>query len=1188
VNNPAFDGTSGSGFTQSETSTTVIPQGGGQPSIVLVSFNSSAAFNNDGSSFSSYAISTDGGLTFTDKGTILPIGQNNDLGDPVFTRDEVTGNVYYAALADNGFSLSNIQVYTSTNNGQSFNAPVDGTPGTSFSQDKEWIRVDNFPGTGQGNLYLVNRDFDVGNGIIFYKSTDHGQTFGPTNGVLIASGAGGNVQGPNVAVGPDHSVYVAYYDDVTGPAQQLRIRRSTDFGATFSKSVKITDLVTTGQPNGNLGLGFRTSPFPQMVVNPVNGDVYIAYADLSASGDADVFFTMSTDQGATWSAPQRVNDDTTTTAQWQASLAVSPDGQHVFMGWYDRRLDPNDQMIDTFGEVAQVNTGTHAVTFKPNFRITNASFPAVFGTDGDVNGVYMGDYDESAADSNFFYYSWGDNRLPSAPDVRLARIPIAGPAGPTVTLTAPSGTISTQPNAVTIDFNQAMDETSFNLNDVLSFTGPLAPPYDNLKNYISKFQWLDNKTLEIDFATQVTKGDYTMVLGPNIKSTQGVQLDENLNGTPGETPADDVTINFTYDPGIPGYIKKPTALILNTPYTVNEGGTLTLKGSGSDSIDPPNALIYQWDLNGNGVFGESSTPFGNETLQNPVFNATGLDGPGTYQVQLRVTDQGGLTSDPVSTTITIVNVPPTVSISGKSSAGEGSTLTYKAMATDPSIADTKAGFTYVWSVKKNGVTFNNFAGQGTTQIQLTDPDAPATPDQFQISVAVTDKDGGTGKASTTTTVNNVAPTAKFSNNGPKQQGTNVTFQFTNQSDPSVQDTAAGFRYSYDFNNNGSFTDPGDILNSPSPTATKLFPNFGTFTVHGRITDKDGGSTDYFTTVTVTRLGNGGIVTTHYFAAGADAGGGPEVKLFNNDGSVKYDFFAYDPSFAGGVRVATGDVNGDQTEDLITAPGPGGGSDIKVFDGSTGALIHEFFAFDPSFTGGVWIASADVNNDHTDDIIVGAGPGGGPEVKVIDGTKLGQVQPNGEIAPTALLGDFFAFAPSFAGGVSVAAADVNNDHFNDIIVGAGAGGGPEVKVIGGTKLGQLQANGQIAPTALLGDFFAFDAGFSGGVTVAGGDVNGDGLADIYVGSGAGSSFDSKVRVFSGADFSIIWDYVVVTLYKGGVRVGSEDLNGDGKADIVISTGSGFHPRVLGLDGTNLHQILNFDAFDPGFMGGVFVG
>src|SRR5439155_6319235 len=134
-------------------------------------------------------------------------------------------------------------------------------------------------------------------------------------------------------------------------------------------------------------------------------------------------------------------------------------------------------------------------------------------------------------------------------------------------------------------------------------------------------------------------------------------------------------------------------------------------------------------------------------------------------------------------------------------------------------------------------------------------------------------------------------------------------------------------------------------------------------------------------------------------------------------------------------------------------GSGAGPHVKVFEGDDGSLLASFFAFAPNFTGGISVGAGDVNGDGRADVIVGAGPGAGPHVKVIDGTKLGQVLADGQIADGALLASFFAFAPGFRGGVSVAAADVNADGRADLVVGAGPGAGPHDKDIDATKLGQ---------------------------------------------------------------------------------------------------------------------------------------
>jgi hypothetical protein len=82
-----------------------------------------------------------------------------------------------------------------------------------------------------------------------------------------------------------------------------------------------------------------------------------------------------------------------------------------------------------------------------------------------------------------------------------------------------------------------------------------------------------------------------------------------------------------------------------------------------------------------------------------------------------------------------------------------------------------------------------------------------------------------------------------------------------------------------------------------------------------------------------------IVPRGIQVVGADAGGGPHVRVFDaGTGVEKFSFFAYDPDFTGGVRVAAGDVTGDGVADIITGARPGGGPQVRVFDGVTGAQV----------------------------------------------------------------------------------------------------------------------------------------------------------------------------------------------------------------------------------------------------------
>jgi hypothetical protein len=253
------------------------------------------------------------------------------------------------------------------------------------------------------------------------------------------------------------------------------------------------------------------------------------------------------------------------------------------------------------------------------------------------------------------------------------------------------------------------------------------------------------------------------------------------------------------------------------------------------------------------------------------------------------------------------------------------------------------------------------------------------------------------------------------------------------------------------------------------------------------------------------------------------------------GAVLVRFSAYPTSFVGGVFVAAGDVNGDGVPDIITGAGQGGPPDVRVFDGKTilsgqPTLLFDFYAYDPAFTGGVRVATGDVNGDGYADIITGPGPGGGPQVNVYDLTKF---QPSASGQWTPNLGAFYAYNSGFIGGVFVAAGDVNGDGYADIITGAGPGGGPMVAVFDGKTASQ----GKTAQN--LARFFSYEPRFGGGVTVAVGDVNGDGIPDMITGPASGGGQQINVLAYDGG--SGAWVFVPTPFYafdpsfSGGVFV-----------------------------------------------------
>jgi subtilisin-like proprotein convertase family protein len=416
VNDPALDTS-----VQDTQSGTSITRAAG--SNVIVAFNNSRLFGSGSNHFTGWSTSSNGGTTWTDRGA-LPNSVAGDVGFPSLAYDPVRGRAYLVTLCFNSDDCLNL--FRSDDNGVTWAAPVNPAIGLPMnpSVDKPWIAVDNAAGTGQGYVYVVYRNFGTGGGVAINRSTDGGTTWG--NAVLLKANTG---QGPWVTVGPDHAVY-AFWFDQTGTI--IAMRKSTDLGVTFGTEVTVADVLTTGV-NGDLALngGFRTNAFPQAVVNPANGHLYVIYNDRTSGIDkANIYFRASIDGGGSWSTPTTLNDDVTMNDQYFPTIAVTPDGSRVFASWYDRRSDPANSRIERWGVIGTVSGAS--VTWGANFPISTASFPVVRGQDPVLNSTFMGDYDHSAADNSYFYVPWTDHRLSNSfhanqPDIRFTKIPVTGP-----------------------------------------------------------------------------------------------------------------------------------------------------------------------------------------------------------------------------------------------------------------------------------------------------------------------------------------------------------------------------------------------------------------------------------------------------------------------------------------------------------------------------------------------------------------------------------------------------------------------------------------------------------------------------------------------------------------------------------------------------------------------------------------
>ena len=334
-------------------------------------------------------------------------------------------------------------------------------------------------------------------------------------------------------------------------------------------------------------------------------------------------------------------------------------------------------------------------------------------------------------------------------------------------------------------------------------------------------------------------------------------------------------------------------------------------------------------------------------------------------------------------------------------------------------------------------------------------------------------------------------------------------------------------------------------------------------------DGKGGSGSGAVQVVVGQGGKGPVLAElKQYVVGADTTGGPRVTEYNPDGSVRFDFFAYDPNDRTGVNAALGDLNGDGIADIVTSPGFGGGPRIRVFSGKDLSVIADFFAFDGSFRGGCNISVGDLNGDGVPELVVAAGKGGGPHVRVIDGTQINRITAANPFPDGMLLDNFYAFDSSFGGGVSVAVTDLDGNGVGELVTGAGPGGPPLARIW------------DIPSHKMTAEFMAFDPNFSAGLNVGG---HGD-----YIVFGAGKGDAPEVRVYHGPNRDKVADFMAYeTTFHGGVRVNFGDTIDASRPLLLVGAGAGGGPRIKVLRPNQNVVIPDYFAFEDSFRGGVFV-
>lgn len=505
------------------------------------------------------AYSTDGGVTWTtrriaDGGDTLGRGDKNPQAafDPF-------GNLYLTYLETTAQRA--VRVAVSSDGGQTF-APLHAVVAPGLDQPSVAVGGDA-AGAGASSVWLTYRNSSGGISATGARVTGRGiAQVGTFSSPQSVPGGAGNFG--DIAVSPGGAVVVTWQTN-TGGEGPAAIQVSTDADGLgtggFSPPVTATTTNVGGfdflpaQPlraiDAEANLAFDHSAGGR------RGRLYLVYTDESPdeSNNFDVFVRASSDNGATWGAPTRVNDDATTRSQFLPEIAVDATTGRLAVGWYDARDDAGVVGSGSLDTVANNDvrywgavSGDGGVSFQ-NFPVAaGVSSAAAAGSLTD-----LGDYTAVAAHGGRAHFGWADNSMsladnPLRPKMEWATASgaVSVVAGPCVISVTPEGAVFGAVNRVDVTFDRAMDPATFSApSDVVSFTGPAG----DVKAQLTDTEWLNgNRTLRLSFPSQETPGVYSLTLGADIRSVAGDRLDSNVNGVAGEATADQFLHAFTITP----------------------------------------------------------------------------------------------------------------------------------------------------------------------------------------------------------------------------------------------------------------------------------------------------------------------------------------------------------------------------------------------------------------------------------------------------------------------------------------------------------------------------------------------------------------------------------------------------------------------------------------------------------------
>src|SRR5216683_962896 len=355
-----------------------------------------------------YAFSFDNGATWTEKFNTLVTSDGQVWAtefDPSLAIDKL-GNVYLGSVygfsstinrAANGIYVNVAHFGSKDLNftaAQTYPIEANLAANNGTSTDQPWITVDDSNSPYSGTVYALWQEHSANTNqstrMAFSRSTDQGKTWSAPLTISLP-GNGNDFLDPQLAVGPNGEVYAVYQVSTHKFTQaQFFLAKSTDGGQTFAPAVAITPVLNDLTFPSTYGKG----TYPSIAVSPIDGTVFVTYADQPTSMSSQIEFMRSTDGGVTFSAPVVIND-TFTGQHFFSALTVDETGV-VHASWFDGRNSPTDSShYDVYASYS-LDDGA---TFSPNARVTSGLL--------DAGGAQIiGDYTGIAAAGGFAHPVW--------------------------------------------------------------------------------------------------------------------------------------------------------------------------------------------------------------------------------------------------------------------------------------------------------------------------------------------------------------------------------------------------------------------------------------------------------------------------------------------------------------------------------------------------------------------------------------------------------------------------------------------------------------------------------------------------------------------------------------------------------------------------------------------------------------